>query len=67
MIQSAYSKPHWQYVASPHGVTFIAVINGPGDTSSNPICIWHSANTLGKGMNPTIFLLCVNSRADLAP
>ena len=37
------------------GVMVIVVGNGHGDMSSNPgqiDCISHSANTLGKGMNP---------------
>ena len=32
----------------------IIIGNGHVDDSSNPVCISHSANTLGKGMNPTI-------------
>ena len=37
------------------GVMITVVGNGLGDTSSNPRreCISYSANTLGKGMNPT--------------
>ena len=37
-------------------VMVIVVGNGHGDTSSNPDCISHSTNTLGKGMNPIILL-----------
>ena len=37
------------------GVIVIVVGNEPGDTSSTPGQDWsHSANTLGKGMNPII-------------
>ena len=38
------------------GVMVIFVGNGHGNTSSNPgrDCISHSADTLGKGMNPII-------------
>ena len=36
------------------GVMVIVVGNGHGDTSSNPDCISHSTNTLGKGVNPII-------------
>ena len=36
------------------GVMVIVVGTGHGDTSSNPGCISHSTNTLGKGMNPII-------------
>ena len=39
-----------------YGVIVIVLENGPYDTSSNPgrDCISHSANTLGKCMNPII-------------
>ena len=40
-------------------VMVTAIGNGHGDSSSNPeqvVCISHKANTLGKGMNPTILL-----------
>ena len=37
-----------------HGVMVIIVGNGHSDTSSNPHCISHSTNTLGKGINPII-------------
>ena len=43
--------------------------NGHGDKSPNPgrgNCISFSANTLGKGMDPTPPQLWVNSRADWA-
>ena len=36
------------------GVMVIVVGNGHGDTSSNPDCISHCTNSLGKGMNPII-------------
>ena len=38
------------------GVTFIVVVHGHGDSSSNPgrDCISHRDKTLGKGMHPTI-------------
>ena len=37
------------------GVMVSVIGNGHGDTSSNPRQDWlHSANTLGKGMNPII-------------
>ena len=47
-----------QYVSEQllfnRGVMVIIVGNGHGDMSSNPGCISHSTNTLGKGMNPII-------------
>ena len=44
----------------------MVIVVGHGDTSSNPErdCISHSTNTLGKGMNPIILPLWVNSRTD---
>ena len=36
------------------GVKVIVVGIGHDDTCSNPDCISHSTNTLGKGMNPII-------------
>ena len=38
------------------GVMVIFKGNGHGNSSSNPDCISHSTNTLGKGMNPIILL-----------
>ena len=46
-------------VKSARGVMVIVVGNGHGDTSSNPwrtVCISHSTNIFGKGMNPIILL-----------
>ena len=42
-------------------VMFTVVGNRPDDTSSNPEgdCISHSANNLGKDMNPIIFFLAI--------
>ena len=42
------------YFGGARGVMVIVVGNGHGDSSSNPDCISHSTNTLGKGMNPII-------------
>ena len=49
-------KKLWNIVIGALGtvrkcVMVIVVGNGHGDTSSNPDCIPHSINTLGKGMN----------------
>ena len=38
-----------------HGIMVTIRRNGHGDPSSNSWCISHSANTFGKGINPTIF------------
>ena len=35
------------------GVIAIVVGNGPGDRSSNHVCISPNANTLGKGITPS--------------
>ena len=46
-------------------VTVIVVGNGIGDPSSNPteaVCISLHDNTLEKGMDPSLFLLWVNSK-----
>ena len=44
----------YQPCGGARGVMVIVVGNGHGDTSSNPDCISHRTNTLGKGMNPII-------------
>ena len=47
------------------GVMVIVVGNGRGDTSSNPDCISHCTNTLGKCMNPTILLPAMGKIVEL--
>ena len=41
-------------IGGARGVMVIVAGIGHADTSSNPDCISHSTNTLGKGMNPII-------------
>ena len=47
----------YKYTKGSYGEMVIIIGNGHGDTSSNPGRDWlqfHSTNTLGKGMDPTI-------------
>ena len=42
------------YIIGVYSVRVVVIRNGLSNTSSNPVCISHSTNTFGKGMNPII-------------
>ena len=54
IVDFAVPANHRIKLGGARGVMVIVVGNVHGDTSSNPDCISHSTNTLGKGVNPII-------------